>query len=99
MKPAAYADKVQERYADGFRERRAAEEDRSVVDEVAERLLRELRDSPTDLAKLVGATLRRRATVVAIPSAAIARWEKDDPRSWRLVEEWLVTRGVRIILS
>src|SRR5438309_2113500 len=34
-----------------------------------------------------------------IPARAIDRWRRDDPASWRLVLDWLVSRGTRIIDS
>jgi len=60
-------------------------------------LLHALRHSPTDLAKLVKAVHQRRRRVVAISLNAITRWNKDDPKSWTRVREWLTMRGVRII--
>jgi hypothetical protein len=64
-----------------------------------ELLLKKLQTSPTDLRKLVQAVLRRGCPVVAIPARAIDRWRRDDPASWRLVLDWLVSRGTRIIDS
>jgi len=60
-------------------------------------LVRELQQSPTDLAKLVTRVDQRCRSVVAVPAKAITRWNKDDPESWARVREWLSTRGVRII--
>ena len=69
------------------------------IDETADELLRELRGSPTDLAKLVERIHRRGRRVVAIPAKAITRWNKDDPKSWERVREWLTRRGVQIIVG
>ncbi len=69
------------------------------IDEAADKLLRELRGSPTDLAKLVERIHRRGRRVVAIPAKAITRWNKDDPKSWERVREWLTRRGVQIIVG
>ena len=62
-----------------------------------EELLKKLQASPTDLRKLVEAVVRRGCPVVAIPARAIDRWQRDDPASWRLVLDWLVSRGTRIV--
>src|SRR6267142_1577477 len=62
-----------------------------------EKLLGELRGSPTDLAKLVATVNQRHRRIVAISAQAIARWNKDDPTSWARVREWLTMRGVRIV--
>jgi hypothetical protein len=64
-----------------------------------ELLLKKLQTSPTDLRKLVRAVLLRGCPIVVIPARAIARWHRDDPASWRLVRDWLVSRGTRIIDS
>ena len=64
-----------------------------------ELLLKKLQTSPTDLRKLVEAVLRRGCPVVAIAAGAIDRWHRDDPASWRLVLDWLVSRGTRIVES
>jgi hypothetical protein len=69
------------------------------IDETADKLLRELRGSPTDLAKLVERIHQRRRRVVAISAGAITRWNKDDPKSWERVREWLTRRGVQIIVG
>jgi len=59
----------------------------------------ELRGSPTDLAKLVEAVRGRPLHVVDISTEAIIRWRKDDPRSWKLVLEWLTTMDVEVNLN
>ena len=64
-----------------------------------EELLKKLQASPTDLSKLVETVLRRGCLVVAIPTRAVVRWQRDDPASWRLVRDWLVSRGARIVRS
>jgi hypothetical protein len=66
-------------------------------DEVTEQLLHELKESPTDLAKIVKALHDEGRTVVAISPRAIARWQKDDPGSWARVRGWLTKRGVRLL--
>ena len=71
----------------------------AAMDEATEALLRDLRGSPTDLAKLVKRIHERRRPVVAVSPKAIARWNKDDPDSWGRVCEWLTRQGVRIMVS
>ena len=66
------------------------------MDQAAERLLRDLEKSPTDLKKLVVSALWRDRSAIAIESEAIARWERDDPHRWALVQEWLLSRGFTI---
>ena len=60
-------------------------------------LLKKLQTSPTDLRKLVETVLCRDCPVVVIPARAIDRWQRNDPASWRLVLDWLVSRGTRIV--
>jgi len=71
----------------------------SAMDEATEKLLRELRGSPTDLAKMVERIHQRRRRVVAISAGAITRWNKDDPSSWARVYDWLTKQGVRLVVS
>lgn len=66
------------------------------MDRVTDRLLRELDASPTDLAKLVRKISYKHRSVLAISTETIKRWERDDPRSWSLVRQWLTSMGVKI---
>jgi len=66
------------------------------MDPVTEALLRDLEASPTDLKKLVVSVLWRNRSAIAIESDAIARWERDDPRRWASVQEWLLSQGITI---
>ena len=68
------------------------------LDEATEQLLHELRESPTDLAKLVVRTAHRCRAVLPISADAVARWNKDDPDSWGRVRAWLTTRVVGRIM-
>jgi hypothetical protein len=67
------------------------------MNQVTERLLQELDTSPTDLAKLVRAVLHKQRAVIAISSDTITRWERDDPRAWSLVRQWLTLMGVKVV--
>jgi hypothetical protein len=69
------------------------------MDMATETLLRELRGSPTDLAKLVVSVHERHQGCVAVSAPAIARWNRDDPRSWTLVQEWLTREGVEVLVE
>jgi hypothetical protein len=69
------------------------------MDTATETLLRELRGSPTDLAKLVVTVQQRRRGWVAVSAPAVARWNRDDPRSWTLVQEWLTREGVDVLIQ
>ena len=70
-----------------------------MIDEATDKLLRDLRDSPTDLGKLVERIHQRGRCIVPIAPLAIARWEKDDPLAWARVYEWLCERNVRIVIT
>jgi hypothetical protein len=66
------------------------------MDAVTENLLRELETSPTDLKKLVISTLWRNCVSVAVQADAVARWERDDPRRWASVQNWLLGQGITL---
>jgi hypothetical protein len=66
------------------------------MDAATESLLRELDASPTDLKKLVVSALWRRRSAIVVESEAVARWERDDPRRWASVQEWLLAQGITI---
>jgi hypothetical protein len=66
------------------------------MDEATRKLLHDLRDSPTDLTKLVTRIARRRRRLVAVPATALTRWKSVDPDSWEQVHRWLIERHVRI---
>ncbi len=70
-----------------------------MIKEAAEKLLHELWGSPTDLAKLVEGVRWRPLPALNISTEAIIRWRNDDPRSWKLVLEWLTTMDVEINLN
>ncbi len=69
------------------------------MDKVTERLLQELDASPTDLAKLVRKVSHKHRSVLAISTDTIRRWERDDPRSWSLVRQWLTSMGVKVAVT
>ena len=61
-----------------------------------ENLLRDLESSPTDLKRLVISSLWRTRPAIAIEADAIARWERDDPKGWASVQDWLLSQGITI---
>jgi hypothetical protein len=66
------------------------------MDTATEILVRELEASPTDLKKLVVSAVWRHCSAIAIESEAITRWERDDPKRWALVQDWLLAKGITI---
>jgi len=70
----------------------------AAMDEATDALLRELRKSPTDLAKLVRRIHQRHRQHVAVSAAALARWTNEDPHAWDRVRAWLTQRGVRVVV-
>ena len=66
------------------------------MDAVAEKLLRELESSPTDLKRLVISALWRPGAAIVVGADAIARWERDDPHRWVSVQDWLLGQGITI---
>ena len=66
------------------------------MDAVTESLLRDLETSPTDLKRIVLSTIWRKRTAIAIEADAIARWERDDPKCWASVQDWLLSQGITI---
>ena len=66
------------------------------MDIVTESLLRDLEASPTDLKRLVISALWRKCAEVAIEAEAMARWERDDPKRWGSVRDWLLSQGITI---
>jgi hypothetical protein len=66
------------------------------MDAVTENLLRDLETSPTDLKRIVISTIWRKRTAIAIEADAIARWERDDPKRWASVQDWLLSQDITI---
>jgi len=66
------------------------------MDAVTESLLRDLETSPTDLKRIVISAIWRKRTAIAIEADAIARWERDDPKRWASVQDWLLSQGITI---
>jgi hypothetical protein len=62
----------------------------------ADALMLELRNSRTDLARLVEAVSRDRFTKLVVPQQSVDAWERREPETWRRVSGWLAERGVPI---
>jgi hypothetical protein len=61
-----------------------------------ETLLTSLRDSPTDLSRIVIEVLRRQRKTVYLAPRTIAAWQGRDPAAWSHVRQWLNHRHVEI---
>jgi hypothetical protein len=59
-------------------------------------LLARLRDSPTDLARIVTEVLRRQSGTLYVARQTMGAWEARDPTAWATVRSWLEARGVRL---
>lgn len=62
----------------------------------AEALLLELRNTRTDLARLVEAVSRDRFTELVVPQQSVDAWERREPEAWRRVSLWLAERGIPV---
>jgi len=60
-------------------------------------LLEDLRNSKTDLARVVEAVLRDRIPYIVVPSAAVRAWEEREPHHWAKVSDWLASRNVAMV--
>ena len=67
-------------------------------DSSTEALLRELRETQTDLARLVEHVLVRKLSVIVVTSQTVAAWEQRAPEAWGKVKQWLTARNVKIVL-
>jgi hypothetical protein len=56
----------------------------------------ELRNSRTDLGRLVEAVSRDLFTQLVVPQQSVDAWERREPETWRKVSNWLAERGVPI---
>ena len=63
----------------------------------ADELLRDLRSSKTDLARLVAAVLADRPPYVVVPIKAVTSWERRDPHHWAMVAGCLAAQNVRLV--
>src|SRR5215813_2644441 len=64
---------------------------------VADELLNDLRNSRSDMARIVEAVLRDRLPYVVVPIQAIKSWERREPQHWAKVAGWLASRNVKLV--
>ncbi len=67
-------------------------------DSSTEALLRELRETQTDLARLVEHVLVRKLSVVVVTSQTVAAWKQRAPDAWTKVKHWLTARNVKTVI-
>ena len=60
-------------------------------------LLSDLRDSETDLARLIEAVVRDRPPYLVVPAYAVKAWKEQEPELFTLVTGWLAARNVAIV--
>ena len=61
-------------------------------------LLKELRESPTDLARLVEHVLARKMSVLMLTFKTVAAWEQRAPEVWAKAQKWLTAQNVKIVI-
>ena len=60
-------------------------------------LLEDLRNSKTDLARVVEVVLRDRVPYIVVPSAAVKAWRQREPQHWARVSGWLASQNVAMV--
>jgi|RhiMetdeSRZDD1v2_1073273.scaffolds.fasta_scaffold471928_2 hypothetical protein len=65
------------------------------MDEV-QALLAALRDSPTDLVRVVREIGRRQPATLCLSRKTVETWQTRDPAAWARVRAWLERRGVEL---
>jgi hypothetical protein len=60
-------------------------------------LLNDLRNSQTDLARVVEAVVRDRLPYVVVPMQAVKSWERREPDHWAKVAGWLAAEKVAVV--
>ena len=63
----------------------------------ADELLRDLRTSKTDLARVIKAVVRDRLPYVVVPTQAVKSWERREPEHWARVAGWLADQKVSLV--
>ncbi len=62
-----------------------------------EDLLKELRASQTDLARLVERVSQEQLPWVVVGTSAVIAWQRREPEAWIKVRAWLAERGVGVV--
>jgi len=60
-------------------------------------LLSDLRDSKTDLARVIEAVVRDRLPCIVVSSYAVKAWKEREPQHFAMVTEWLAAHNVAIV--
>jgi hypothetical protein len=60
-------------------------------------LLRDLRTSRADLARLIETVMRDRLPYVVIPTRAVQAWREEEPHRWAAITGWLAARNVALV--
>ena len=61
-----------------------------------EALLEELRQTATDLGRLVEGVLLRKMPLMVVSASAVAAWEERAPEAWAKVRQWLARQGITL---
>jgi len=60
-------------------------------------LLAELRDSRTDMARVVEAAAQPERAYVVVPIQAVKAWMEREPDAWAKVEKWFSANGKALV--
>ena len=60
-------------------------------------LLRDLRSSRADLARLIETVMRNRLPYIVIPTQAVQAWREEEPRRWAATTGWLAAHNVALV--
>lgn len=60
-------------------------------------LLDELRESRSDMARLVEAASAAERAYVVVPAQAVKRWIEEEPDRWSRVSAWLTANGKALV--
>ena len=66
------------------------------MDDATQSLVRTLRASGTDLAKLIEFCAPRRPPVVYVAEPAVTAWEQRAPAAWQAARQWLEEHHITI---
>ena len=63
-----------------------------------EEVVAQVRESRTDLARLIHAAAREEWPCVIVSSRAVEAWERRAPDAWTTVQEWLLNQGKPLVI-
>ena len=64
---------------------------------IPDELLNDLRNSQTDLARIVESVVRDRLPYVVVPVQAVRSWKRREPDHWAKVAGWLADQKVALV--